>query len=167
VIVLAGITACGYIPRPVEGVPPGAPWEALPLRKWLAEDRTEPQAIAFCAPPECRPGLVVGVVELNGRDADITETVLRDPARLAKAMMAQGEPGAKIRGVASTKPIQGTAFHGFSIRLAPSAGNRPPAFGAALGRRFAQALKIVLVIGDDETAVLDTARRVAARELTQ
>src|SRR4028119_1299958 len=68
----AALDACGYIARPVEGVPAGAPWEALPLRKWLAEDRAEPQALAFCAPPECSPGLAVSVVRLKGRDAQIT-----------------------------------------------------------------------------------------------
>ena len=42
-ILLVGLclAACGAIPRPVEGVPPGLPWQALPLRKWLAEGEGE------------------------------------------------------------------------------------------------------------------------------
>ena len=50
-ILALSLSICGYIPRPVAGVPPGAPWEALPLRKWLAEERAEPVALSFCAPP--------------------------------------------------------------------------------------------------------------------
>src|SRR4028118_1516443 len=106
IVVLAlSLATCGYIPRPVEGVPAGAPWEALPLRKWLAEDRAEPQALAFCAPPECGPGLAVSVVRLKGRDAQITHAVLRDPERLARALRAppgRGEPG---RAPGSAAPL--------------------------------------------------------------
>ena len=74
-------------------MPPGAPWEALPLRKWLAEDRAEPEALAFCAPPECRPGLVVGVVRLTGRDAEITDGILKNPERLARALRSPAGRG--------------------------------------------------------------------------
>src|SRR5689334_22979509 len=33
------VASCGYLPRQVAGLPSGPSWEALPLRKWLAEDR--------------------------------------------------------------------------------------------------------------------------------
>src|SRR5690242_5590017 len=87
-ILIFGLTvaSCGYIPRQVAGLPSGPPWDALPLRKWLAEDRAEPIALAFCAPPECSPGLAVSVIRLTGKDADITDAVLRDPERLARAL---------------------------------------------------------------------------------
>ena len=159
------LTACGYIPRPVEGVPPGAPWEALPLRKWLAEDRGEPQALAFCAPPECTPGLVVSVVDLKGRDADISEAVLKDPARLSRALGSHPRQGSKPHAIVSARRIEDPTYRGFAISLAPSDGSKPPAYGAAFGLRTREALKLVLVIGDDEAAVLATLHRVAEREL--
>lgn len=164
-LVVLAVAACGYIPRPVEGVPPGAPWEALPLRKWLAEDRAEPQALAFCAPPECRPGLMVSVVDLRERDADISESLLRDPTRLARALESPAKPGQKVRTIVSASPIQEGASRGFTISLAPSDGKKAPAYGAALGLRSGSILKLVLVIGEDEASVLSTIRQVASREL--
>ncbi|WP_210485340.1 hypothetical protein [Microvirga antarctica] len=163
-LVLLALAACGYIPRAVEGVPPGAPWEALPLRKWLAEGRAEPQALAFCAPPECRPGLVVSVIDLSDKDADISEAILRDPARLARALTSGTPRDRKIRTLVSSSPITASEAKGFAISLSRSDGTRP-AFGAALGRRSGASLRVVLVIGDDEAAVLSTVRQVAVREL--
>ena len=61
------LAACSYYSRPVEGLPPTA-WLDLPLRRWLAEDRAEPLAVAVCRLPECGPDMVVGVVEIHGRD---------------------------------------------------------------------------------------------------
>lgn len=165
-LLIVALSACGYIPRPVEGVPPGAPWEALPLRKWLAEERAEPQALAFCAPPECGPGLVVSVIDLKGRDAEISESLLRDPDRLARAMRSSAGHAGKVRTLASATPIREGASRGFTISLAPSDGTKSPAYGATLGRRSGEdSLKLVLVIGDDEASVLATVRQVAEREL--
>jgi hypothetical protein len=164
-LLIVTLSACGYIPRPVEGVPPGAPWEALPLRKWLAEDRAEPQALAFCAPPECRPGLVVSVIELKGSDADISESVLKDPARLSRALGRTAHEGKEVHAMVAARPIDDGGSHGFAISLAPSDGSKPPAYGAALGRRSGEALRLVLVIGDNEAAVLATLRQVSEREL--
>jgi hypothetical protein len=159
------LATCGYIPRPVEGVPAGAPWEALPLRKWLAEDRAEPQALAFCAPPECGPGLAVSVVRLKGRDAQITHAVLRDPERLARALRSPAGRDKPVRTRISVEPLKDAPYPGFAISLAPADGRKAPAYGAALGRRSGESLDVVLVIGETEEAVQDTARRVAEREL--
>jgi len=165
-----GLVSCGYVPRPVEGVPPGAPWEALPLRKWLAEDRAEPIALAFCAPPECTPGLVVGIVRLSGRDADEAEAVLKDPSALARALQSprpKPAPGRKrpVRTLAEATPLENGPLHGFAVSLAPADGKKRPAYGAALGLRTGETLQAVLVIGEDETAVRNTVREVARREL--
>ena len=81
-----GLTSCDYIPRPVAGLHADASWDALPLRKWLDEDRAEPIALSFCAPPECRPGLAAGVIRLTGKDAEITRALLKDPERLARSL---------------------------------------------------------------------------------
>lgn len=165
-LVLAlGLSGCGYIPRAVEGVPPGSPWQALPLRKWLAEDRAEPVALAFCAPPQCSPGLAVGVVRLTGRDARITEAVLNDPDRLARALRSPAGRGKPVRTAIAVERLKDAPYPGFTIRLAPADGQKPAAFGAALGRRSGDDLEVVLVIGDSAEAVQATARQVAAREL--
>ena len=166
ILILAlAVASCGYIPRPVAGVPPGAPWDALPLRKWLAEDRAEPVALSFCAPPECSPGLAVGVVRLTGRDAQVTESLLKDPERLARALRSPAGREKPVRTRITVERLNGGAYPGFAIDLTPSNGAKRQAYGAALGRREGEALSVVLVIGEDAQAVQETARQVAAREL--
>jgi hypothetical protein len=162
---LLAVSACGYVPRPVAGLPPGAPWEALPLRKWLAEDRAEPEALSFCAPPECRPGLAVVVVRLTGRDAEITDNLLKDPERLARALRSPAGRTKPVKTAVSVEPLKENAAYGFAIALAPADEGKSPAFGAALGRRDAADLRVVLAIGEDPVSVRTRVREVADREL--
>jgi hypothetical protein len=162
---LLALAACGYIPRPVAGLPPGAPWEALPLRKWLAEDRAEPEALSFCAPPECRPGLAVIVVRLSGKDAEITDGVLKDPERLARALRSPAGRTKPVKTVVSVEPMKEAAAYGFAISLAPADEGKAPAYGAALGRRVGEDLRLVLVVGEARDAVQSTVREVSVREL--
>ncbi|MCB5177703.1 hypothetical protein [Microvirga lenta] len=163
---LLALSGCGYIPRPVAGVPPGAPWEALPLRKWLAENRAAPEALAFCAPPECSPGLVVSVVRLKGDDAKAAEAVLKDPDRLARVLRSPKDRKKKaVRTAVSVESLDGRPYPGFAISLAPADGGKPPAYGAAFGRRTGDELHVVLAIGEDPESVRATAREAAAREL--
>jgi hypothetical protein len=159
------LASCGYIPRPVAGVPTGAPWEALPLRKWLAEDRAEPVALSFCAPPDCRPGLAVSVIRLKGRDAQVTAALLEDPERLARALQSPAGRLKPVRTVVSAARLTDAPYPGFTISLAPADGKKAPAFGAALGRLSGDELEVVLVVGDNPDSVRDTARQVAEREL--
>ncbi len=159
------LTSCGYIPRAVEGVPPGAPWEALPLRKWLADDRAEPEALAFCAPPECRPGLVVGVMHLRGKDAAAAAAVLRNPGLLAQALRSRPARTESARTTVAVEPLGEGPYSGFAISLAPAGGGKSPAYGAAFGRLEGDDLHLVLAIGEEREAVQATARRVAEREL--
>jgi hypothetical protein len=164
-IAVAILSGCGYFPRAVEGVPPGEPWVALPLRKWLAEGRAEPQAMAFCAPPECTPGLAVGVVRLTGEDAETAEAVLKQPERLAQALRSPVGRAKPVKTIVSVRQLEDGPRHGFAISLAPASGRKLPAYGAALGQRFGSDLHLVLVVGDDERTVEVTARRVAIGEL--
>jgi hypothetical protein len=166
ILVLAlSVASCGYIPRPVAGVPPGAPWEALPLRKWLAEDRAEPVALSFCAPPECSPGLAVSVIRITGKDADVTEALLKDPERLARGLRSPAGREKPVKTRIAVERLANGPFPGFAIDLAPADGGKPPAYGAAFGRREGEILSVVLVIGEAQDAVRQTAREVAAREL--
>lgn len=159
------LASCGYIPRQVAGIPADTSWGALPLRKWLAEDRAEPVALSFCAPPECGPGLTVGVIRLTGKDADITETLLKDPERLARALRSPAGRERPVTTHITVERLKEGPFPGFAIDLAPADGSKRPAYGAAFGKREGEALSIVLVIGENPDAVRATAKDVAAREL--
>jgi hypothetical protein len=159
------LTSCGYVPRPVAGLPPGEPWGALPLRKWLAEDRAEPVALSFCAPPECRPGLAAGVIRLTGKDAEITGALLKDPERLARALRSPAGRAKPVRAIVSVERLTDAPFEGFALTLAPADGDKRPAYGAALGKHDGESLMVVLVIGEDPENVRATAKQVAEREL--
>jgi hypothetical protein len=159
------VASCAYIPRQVAGLPVDSTWDALPLRKWLAEDRAEPVALAFCAPPECGPGLAVSVIRLTGRDADITHGLLNNPERLARALRSPAGREKPVKTHITVERLTGGPYPGFAIDLAPIDGGKRPAYGAAFGRREGEALSVVLVIGETQDAVRETARRVAAREL--
>lgn len=159
------VASCGYVPRPVAGLPPGEPWGALPLRKWLAEDRAEPVALSFCAPPECRPGLAAGVIRLTGKDAEITRALLEDPERLARALRSPAGRDKPVRAQVSIEHLKDEPYEGFAITLAPADGGKRPAYGAALGKPEGDSLMVVLVIGEDPETVHETVRRVAEREL--
>lgn len=159
------VASCGYIPRQVAGLPSDPSWDALPLRKWLAEDRAEPVALAFCAPPECGPGLAVSVIRLTGKDADITDAVLRDPERLARGLRSPAGRSKPVKSLITVERLTDVPYPGFVIALAPADGGKRPAYGAALGKRLGNELEVVLAIGESADVVRETARSVAAREL--
>jgi hypothetical protein len=104
-------------------------------------------------------------VRLKGRDAQITQAVLRDPERLARALRSPAGRDKPVRTRISVEPLKDAPYPGFAISLAPADARKAPAYGAALGRRSGESLDVVLVIGETAEAVQDTARRVAEREL--
>jgi len=159
------LAACAaYYPEPVEGLTESSSWIALPLRSWLAEDRAEPEAVALCRPPDCSPGMVVGVVRLHGKDANEAEAVLNHPDRLAQALEEMRGRKSKVRTVATARRLADGPSQGFLLSLGRDDGERA-VYGAALGRRDGGGLRVVLAIGDNAEAVEATARRVAARHL--
>lgn len=162
---VVGLTGCDYIPRTVAGLQADASWGALPLRKWLAEDRAEPIALSFCAPPTCSPGLAVSVIRLKGREAQVTETLLKDPERLARALRSPVDRTKPVKTDIAVERLRNAPYPGFAITLSPKDGGKAPAYGAALGRRSGEDLDVVLVIGETPEAVREAVRRVAAQEL--
>ncbi|MET0527637.1 MAG: hypothetical protein ABW003_04710 [Microvirga sp.] len=164
-LVTMTLASCDYIPRPVAGLQADASWGALPLRKWLSEERAEPIALSFCAPPECSPGLAVSVVRLKGRDAQVTEALLKDPERLARALRSPVDRKKPVKSTITVERLRNVPYPGFNIVLTPSDGGKSPAYGAALGRRSGEDLDVVLVIGQTAEVVEQTVREVAAREL--
>jgi hypothetical protein len=168
---LFSATGCSYIPEPVAGLPETlqAPWINLPLRSWLAEDRAIPEAVALCVPPECRPGLVVSVLRLRGPEADAAERLLRDPAPLAARLATPAPPPAKgakprERSVSTIALLQEGDAGGFAVDITREDGKRH-AHGAALARRIGADLRIVLVVGEERSTVLNAVRRTAAAHL--
>src|SRR3712207_1912434 len=127
------VAGCGYIPRQVAGLASGPSWDALPLRKWLAEDRAEPVALAFCAPPECGPGLAVSVIRLTGRDADITDAILKDPERLARGLRSPARREKPVKTRIAVERLRDAPYPGFAIDLSPADGGKRPAYGATFG----------------------------------
>jgi hypothetical protein len=162
------LAACSSYPRPVEGLSPTA-WLDLPLRRWLAEDRAEPIAVAICRLPECGPDMVVAVVEIQGHDAESAEVVLNDPERLARALRKGAKAGRAREDqsdgpavAAAVMPLRDGSLKGFTLSLSRADGSHA-VFGAALGRRIGSVLRVVLAIGADPDAV-EAAARKAARE---
>ena len=132
------VASCGYIPRQVAGLPADTSWDALPLRKWLAEDRSDPVALSFCAPPVCGPGLAVSVIRLTGKDAEITDALLKDPERLARALRSPAGREKPVKTLITVERLRAGPYPGFAIDLAPADGSKRPAYGAALGKREGQ-----------------------------
>ena len=170
--------ACSAIPRHLDGVPTDAPYMALPLRNWLAEDRIEPTAVVACASGECAHRIAVGVFRASGREADVLAATLKDSQALARALRAQkplARAARKLAAKARQEPRVATAVEArpFEDRdasgfiLAMSRADGRPAYGAALGRRSGEILEVVLVVGDDEAAVAATAVRVARADFTR
>jgi len=164
-LVTVSVVGCDYLPRTVAGLPADASWDALPLRKWLAEDRAEPIALSFCAPPQCSPGIAVGVIRLKGRDAQITESLLKDPERLARGLLSPVDRKKPVRTAIAVERLKDTPYPGFAITLSPMDGDKRPAYGAAAGRRSGEDLDVVLAIGLSQEVVQQSVREAAAREL--
>jgi hypothetical protein len=169
-VVAAALSACAtYYPAPILGLADAGSWQSLPLRRWLAEDRAEPEALAICRPPECGPGMAVVVVLTRGRDADRAEAVLKQPEALARALedmrdRKRRNAKAPVRTVAAVERLRSQDLQGFLLFLDREDGARP-AYGAALGRRTRDGLRVVLAIGESREAVQATAVRVAAEHL--
>jgi hypothetical protein len=172
--------ACTAIPRHLDGMPTEAPYTALPLRSWLAEDRVEPTAVVACASEECPQRIAVGVFRASGREADGLAATLKDPQALARALRAQKpispaapksaagtRPKPRVETAVEARPFEDRDTSGFTLRIGRADGEGRPAYGAALGRRSGEILEVVLVVGDDEAAVAATAVSVARADFTR
>lgn len=172
--------ACTSVPRQLDGVPAEAPYMALPLRSWLAEDRIEPTALVACASEECPQRIAVGVFRATGREADVLAATLKDPQALARALRARKplSPAARalpkktpqkprVQTAVEARPLEDGDVSGFTLAMRRADGEGRQAYGAALGRRSGDTLEVVLVVGDDEGAVAATAVRVAREDFAR
>lgn len=166
----AALAGCLYVPGPVEGVPNGAPWVALPLRGWIAEGTATAEAMTACFAPDCAPRVAVGVFRASGPEAAVLAGVLREPQILARTLLANDaadrDPKRRtIRTVPTVQPLREGHLEGFAIELARADAARAPAHGAVLGRRSGEALRFVIAIGFEADTVRQVARDVAAAHL--
>lgn len=173
VVLLA--SGCSYLPRPVEGVPSGDPWAALPLKRWIGEGRIAPEAVAGCWTADCPSRLAVGVFRASGEEAEALARVLADPERLARVLRnppppragpaRARKPEARVPIEVSAAPLAEGAARGFLVTLARRDGSRPPVHGAAFGARDADGLGVVIAVGERADAVERAARRAARGHL--
>ncbi|WP_372421594.1 hypothetical protein [Salinarimonas chemoclinalis] len=162
-LVLAG---CVVGPRLVAGLPDETGWLVLPLDRWSALDRGEPEGIAACIDAACPDRLMVSVLRLRGEAAREARAVLADPRRLADFLAArdradESEARRAVTTRVETRPLAIDGLRGFSISLVASGTGRT-AHGATLARDEGGELRLALVVGDDAAAVDAALRQVAA-----
>jgi hypothetical protein len=163
--ILSGCSLLSLYPAGVRGLPAQESWAALPVGEWLGEGRGEPEAVAICRPPECGPAMAVGVIRLTGAGAEAAQAVLEDPKPLARALRDMKGRKLQVQTDVVVRHLRDGPFEGFTIKLGRKDNALRPVLGAALGRRFGQDLRVVLVIGEDAEAVETTALHVAAEHL--
>jgi hypothetical protein len=164
VFALAG---CIYVPASVEGVPAGASWVALPLRGWLSEGSVRAEAITACFAPDCAPRAGVGVFRATGEEARAIDAILRKPERLARQLEQRAEAGRSgkppaAKAVPTVAPMREGGMAGFALDLVRADGSRA-AHAVVLGKPSGEALRFVMVIGEDEPAIQRLAREVASK----
>lgn len=160
------LSGCIAFPEPVAGVPQDGSWVALPLTRWIDDERGRPEAVAFCA--TCPHRVAVGVLDLSPDEARGARSVLDDPALLVRQMAAgrDARPVKKPppRSTVAVEPLREGTWRGFSVELARADRKGHPVYGAVLGRTAGERLRAVVAIGDDAAAVTSTARTVAAQQ---
>jgi hypothetical protein len=170
-IALAGaamaLAGCIYFPEPVQGLPGGGGWVALPLRGWIAESGVRAEGIAGCFAADCAPRAGVGIFRATGEEARTVAAVLREPERLVRFLEARDRadtaaPRKAIRTFASVEKLREGALSGFRATLSRADGSRT-AHAAVLGAESRDGLRFTLVIGESREGVLMMAREVARK----
>jgi hypothetical protein len=167
---LPTLSACLYLPSPVEGIPSGTGWLALPLRPWIAEGPVRAEAVAACLGDDCAHEVAVGAFAAGGAEADALAAVIRDPARLKRGLEANDAADddrrrRPVRTLVEVAPLAEDGLDGFRISLARADGARPPAYGAVLARREGDRLRFVVAVGPSAEGARATALSVARAEL--
>ncbi|MGP9820606.1 hypothetical protein ACTZWW_11370 [Salinarimonas sp. NSM] len=164
---IATLAGCVGGPRLVAGLPDETGWLVLPLDRWSALDRGEPEGIAACLDADCPDRLMVSVLRLRGEAAQEARAVLADPQRLAAFLAArdradESEARRAVTTRVETRPLAIEGLDGFAVSLTAPATGRT-AHGATLAREEQGGeLRLALVVGDDAAAVEAALRQVAA-----
>jgi hypothetical protein len=139
----AALAGCIYFPEPVQGLPGGGGWVALPLRGWIAESAVKAEGIAGCFAADCAPRVGVGIFRAAGEEARVIAAVLREPERLVRFIderdRADTGPRRKgVRTVATVEKLRESGLSGFAATLSRADGSRM-AHAAVLAARPARA----------------------------
>jgi hypothetical protein len=166
-LALAALAGCIWLPAPVEGLPGGGSWVALPLRGWIAEGGLRAEGIAGCFSGECAPRVAVGIFRATGAEARTLQAVLREPERLARFIAAQDAADTNprrqgLRTIATVERLREGAASGFIAALMREDGTRA-VHAAALGRETGEGLRLALVVGESPEGVRAVAQEVAAK----
>jgi hypothetical protein len=163
-VALAG---CIYFPEPVQGLPGGGGWVALPLRGWLAEGRVKAEGIAGCFAADCAPRAGLGIFRATGEEARIVAGVLREPERLVRYLAERDRADTapqrrSLRTIATVERLRDGALFGFAAVLSREDGTRM-AHAAVLAAETRDGLRFALVIGESREGVRMMAREVARK----
>jgi hypothetical protein len=163
----AALAGCIYVSEPVQGLPGGGGWVALPLRGWIAEGRVKAEGIAGCFAADCAPRVGVGIFRAAGEEARIVAAVLREPERILRFMEAQDRadtaPQRKaVRTVATVEKLREGALSGFAATLSREDGTRM-AHAAALGAETREGMRFAIIVGESREGVRMMARELAGK----
>jgi hypothetical protein len=163
----AALAGCVYFPEPVQGLPGGGGWVALPLRGWIAESGVKAEGIAGCFAADCAPRVGVGIFRAVGEEARIVAAVLREPERLVRFIegrdRADTAPQRKgVRTVATVEKLRAAGLSGFAATLSREDGTRV-AHAAVLAAETREGMRFALVVGESREGVRMMAREVAGK----
>jgi hypothetical protein len=163
----AALAGCIYFPEPVQGLPGGGGWVALPLRAWIAESAVKAEGIAGCFAADCAPRAGVGIFRATGNEARILAGVLREPERLVRFLEARDRADTapqrrNVRTVTSVEKLKEDRLTGFTATLSREDGTRA-AHAAVLGAETREGLRFALVVGDSREGVRMLAREAAGK----
>jgi hypothetical protein len=163
----AALAGCVYFPEPVQGLPGGGGWVALPLRGWIAESGVKAEGIGGCFAADCAPRVGVGIFRAAGEEARIVAAVLRELERLVRFIegrdRADTAPQRKgVRTVATVEKLRAAGLSGFAATLSREDGTRV-AHAAVLAAETREGLRFALVVGESREGVHMMAREVAGK----
>jgi len=153
---------------PVAGVADSSAWFSFSFDEFLHEGDVSPDAMSFCAEPECPARLAIGSFSVAGQQAEQLERILARPELLAKELRRRKN----IRSARKTgKPLPSTISvtadsygpaYGFMIIMSGKGGKGRIA-ASVLGRKAGQKLHFVIAISNDENAAAKAARTAVTR----
>lgn len=163
---LLALPGCYTTGHPIQGLALSKTLFSLPFDDFLQEGDVTPEAIAFCAPPECEHKLVIGSLRVHGESARLLERILQNPKLLAQeldtrnralALKSQRTKNNKPRIDVKTQiePIVHQGAQGFSLTMARKDGKGYIA-ATVLGWKQAEILHLILVIGENEEETRNT-----------
>jgi hypothetical protein len=186
------LASCAYAPVAVEGLRPtelpgeasASPWLFVPVGLWLTRETVEPRAVGMCSDPACPAKVAVAVFEARGAEARSLARSLRDPAALARMLVAGNQTRRRQvaeanRSVptliaqrrmprqisAEARRLSHRGLKGFTLTIRRTEGEGRTAHAAVLGRMRRDHLRVVVVVGERPGQVATTVKAAADANL--